>query len=197
MSSEMSGESIVGTISAFAGQISSYSGAPNNIWKGSGCSSQNSTAGAINNDVPMTYLEANGWMFCDGRTLDSAVYPELFSVIGYLYGKTGAGSFNLPDYRGLFLRGVDAGSGMDPDSSKRLAPTGTGSSSGIGSFQCDALQTHTHTYKSVQLAAPAQVGNAAGQSTTDASTTAPDTPARITSETRPKNIAVNYIIKFR
>ena len=193
----MSAEFIVGMISAFAGQVNNYTGNPNNIWKGSSCSSQNSTAGVINNDVPITYLEANGWMFCDGRALDSAVYPELFAVIGYLYGKTGVSSFNLPDYRGLFLRGVDAGAGMDPDSSKRLAPTGSGASSGIGSFQCDALQTHTHTYKSVQLSAPSQSGNAAGQTTSEVNTSTPDTPARITSETRPKNIAVNYIIKFR
>ena len=193
----MNGGAIVGTISAFAGQLSTYSGIPNNIWRGSNCSSQNSTAGVVNNEVPMTYLEANGWMFCDGRALDSGVYPELFAVIGYLYGKTGVSSFNLPDYRGLFLRGVDAGSGMDPDSSKRLAPTGSGTSSGIGSFQCDALQTHTHIYKSVQLAAPAQSGNAAGQTNSEVSTSAPESPARITTETRPKNIAVNYIIKFR
>ena len=194
----MTGNLIVGTISAFAGQLNNYTGSPNNIWKGSSCSSQNSAAGVVNNDVPMTYLEANGWMFCDGRALDSGVYPELFAVIGYLYGKTGTSSYNVPDYRGLFLRGVDAGAGMDPDSSKRLAPTGNGSiSSGIGSFQCDALQTHTHTYKSVQLAAPAQTGNAAGQTAGDVSTSAPDTPARISTETRPKNIAVNYIIKFR
>ena len=193
----MNGAIIVGTICAFAGQLNTYSGSPNNIWRGSSCSSQNSTAGVVNNDVPMTYLEANGWMFCDGRAFDSGVYPELFAVIGYLYGKTGVSSFNLPDYRGLFLRGVDAGSGMDPDSSKRLAPTGNGTNSGIGSFQCDALQTHTHTYKSVLLSAPSQSGNAAGQTTSEVSTSAPDTPARITTETRPKNIAVNYIIKFR
>ena len=193
----MSGNLIVGSISAFAGQLNTYTGAPNNIWKGSSCSSQNSAAGVVNNDVPMTYLEANGWMFCDGRVLDPGAYPELFAVIGYLYGKSGTNLYNLPDYRGLFLRGVDAGSGMDPDSSKRLAPTGNGTSSGIGSFQCDALQTHTHIYKSVQLAAPAQSGNAAGQTNSEVSTSAPESPARITTETRPKNIAVNYIIKFR
>ena len=96
-----------------------------------------------------------------------------------------------------FLRGVDAGSGMDPDAAERVGPRGSDTSSGIGSLQCDALQKHTHSYKSVVLAAVSQQGNAAGQSSSDEPTSDPDQPARITSETRPKNIAVNYIIRFR
>lgn len=192
----MNGDALIGTVCAFAGQLNTFSGDANNIWRGSSCCSQNARAGVANNDVPTSYVEAHGWMFCDGRVLDQKVYPELFAVIGYLYGKNGQ-LFNLPDYRGMFLRGVDAGSGMDPDASSRLAPAGNGTSSGIGSFQCDALQMHTHSYQSVQLAAPAQAGKAAGQTSSDTSTSAPEKPAQLSTETRPKNIAVNYIIKYR
>jgi microcystin-dependent protein len=40
----------------------------------------------------------SGWLICDGSTYSSAVYPTLFSVIGYLYG--GAGSnFQVPDFQ--------------------------------------------------------------------------------------------------
>jgi microcystin-dependent protein len=40
----------------------------------------------------------SGWLICDGSTYSSAVYPILFSVIGYLYG--GAGSnFQVPDFQ--------------------------------------------------------------------------------------------------
>ena len=38
-------------------------------------------------------LEAGGWMLCDGRPLDCSGYPELFAVLGYLYGGSGV-SFN-------------------------------------------------------------------------------------------------------
>ncbi|NBV15060.1 phage tail protein [Janthinobacterium sp.] len=53
-------------------------------------------------------LESQGWMECDGRMLASHLYPELFVVLGYLYGGAD-GQFGLPDYRGAFLRGEDAG----------------------------------------------------------------------------------------
>lgn len=192
----MNGATLVGTVCAFAGQLDTFSGGANNLWRGCSCHSQNAAAGVVNSEVPMSYVEAHGWMFCDGRALDKKTFPELFAVIGYLYGKNDQ-LFNLPDYRGMFLRGVDAGSGMDPDAASRLGPAGSGTSSGIGSFQCDALQTHTHGYQSVQLSAPAQAGKAAGQTASDTSTSAPEKPAQVSAETRPKNIAVNYVIKYR
>lgn len=49
-------------------------------------------------------LEASGWMLCDGRSLACSQYPELFAVLGYVYG--GADDcFNIPDYRGCLLGG--------------------------------------------------------------------------------------------
>ena len=44
-------------------------------------------------------VEALGWMLCDGRTLEPALYPELFAVLGYRYGGS-AEHFQLPDYQG-------------------------------------------------------------------------------------------------
>lgn len=192
----MFGNACVGTVCGFAGQIHPVSANANNIWSNSGCASQDSMSGTLRTDIPITYPESMGWMLCDGRSLSCSAYPELFAVLGYLYGGE-AESFRLPDYRGLFLRGVDAGSGMDPNASKRIGPTGSGTNNGIGSYQCDALQAHTHTYKAVVLAAPAQSGNAAGQATGDVQTAEPTSPARTAPETRPKNIAINYLIKFR
>lgn len=40
-------------------------------------------------------LTAQGWLVCDGRSLDVLRYPELFSVLRYVYGGAGD-SFNLP-----------------------------------------------------------------------------------------------------
>jgi microcystin-dependent protein len=188
----------VGTVSPFAGQVDPVSADPNNVWAGTGCSSQNARAGVLNPAVPLNRVEVSGWMLCDGRYLPPSAYPELYAVLGYLYGKrTADGAFRLPDYRGLFLRGVDAGSGMDPNASDRVGPEGSGTSSGVGSLQCAALQDHTHTYKVILQATTSGQGTAAGQATTTYTTSSPDRPALVATETRAKNIAVNYIIKFR
>ena len=46
-----------------------------------------------------------GWLICDGAYLDSAKYPELFSVLGHAYGE-----FTLPDFRGrAMIEGVSQG----------------------------------------------------------------------------------------
>ncbi|HSR68819.1 MAG TPA: phage tail protein [Acidobacteriota bacterium] len=139
-------------------------------------------------------------MLCDGRTLEAAKYPQLFAVLGYLYGQgeEGEGTFKIPDYRGLFLRGVDDGSGMDPDAGSRRSPTDSGPGQGVGSLQCDALQDHTHNYYAVNTATPAKEGEAGAATGSNLPTTSPNQPpARVSSETRPKNIYVNYIIKYR
>ncbi|MCX7290641.1 phage tail protein [Janthinobacterium sp.] len=59
-------------------------------------------------------MEAWGWMLCDGRMLDCASYPELYAALGYLYGGSG-GQFQLPDYRGCFLRGHDGGASVSAE----------------------------------------------------------------------------------
>lgn len=188
----------VGTVCPFAGQVDPVSGDANNIWAGTGCASQGSQSGELDPDVPLNHVETQGWMLCDGRYLAPESYPELFATLRYLYGKRSSdGWFRLPDYRGLFLRGVDAGSGMDPEAASRVGPEGTGTNSGVGSLQCDAFEQHIHTYNVVLQAATSGQGTAAGQGTATAETTEPNPPARFGPETRSKNIAVNYIIKFR
>jgi microcystin-dependent protein len=192
----MFGDALVGMICAFAGQVDPVTGKPNNIWAETRCSSLDSRAGVLDPKVPITFPESAGWMLCDGRHLPIASYPELYAVIGELYGRQGD-AFRLPDYRGLFLRGVDAGSGMDPDAARRFGPLGTGTSSGIGSLQCDSLQEHVHSYNAVKLTTPTGQGNAGGQVASSEKTSPPDPPARVSAETRSKNISVNYLIKFR
>jgi microcystin-dependent protein len=182
----------------FAGQVDPVTGDANNIWAGTGCSSKGSQSGKVDSKVPLNILEPSGWMLCDGRYLAPESYPELFGVLGYLYGERSTDqAFRLPDYRGLFLRGVDAGSGMDPEAAKRVGPLGSGTSSGIGSLQCDAFQDHNHTYDVIPPATATSSGNAGGQGTSTKETTSPNPPARFGPETRAKNVAVNFIIKYR
>ena len=58
------------------------------------------------------------YMVADGRAVSSTEYPELFRAIGRTWGSGGDDGtdetdFNLPDLRGIFLRGDDMGSGRD------------------------------------------------------------------------------------
>jgi len=160
----------------------------------------------LNQSVFNTVTESQGWMLCDGRTLQVADYGMLYAAIGILYnnGKEQSGQFSIPDYRGYFLRMTDMGAGNDPDAAERKLANGT-TSSEVGSIQEDALQIHEHIYSRPQIAAIP-----AGPSSSNAVTTTPDdltgTPTdslgnppgtvRTSTETRAKNVYVNYLIKF-
>lgn len=152
-------------------------------------------------------LEAHGWMLCDGRMLEARQYPELFLVLGHLYGGSGD-QFCIPDYRGYFLRGNGAGTQVDPDAPQRMPPRGAQpSADGVGSIQSFAVQAHDHAYASVPRqmvyggtggppVSPAGMGNQSLTSGPTSSLTPPGDVRVSQYETRPVNVAVNYIIKF-
>ena len=48
-----------------------------------------------------------GYLACDGASLSTSSYADLFAAIGYTFGGSGT-SFNLPDLRDEFLRGASA-----------------------------------------------------------------------------------------
>jgi microcystin-dependent protein len=47
----------------------------------------------------------NGYLRCDGTSYATATYPNLFGVIGYIYGGSGA-NFNVPDCVGKTMMGA-------------------------------------------------------------------------------------------
>lgn len=56
------------------------------------------------------------WLLCDGSSLLRVDYPELFDVIGVLYGAADSTHFNIPDLRGRVAVGLGTGSGLSPRS---------------------------------------------------------------------------------
>lgn len=49
-----------------------------------------------------------GWLPCNGELLEIAIYPELFNAIGNIFGgNPRKGKFALPDLRSRFVRGND------------------------------------------------------------------------------------------
>ncbi|MER6144711.1 phage tail protein [Streptomyces sparsogenes] len=78
-----------------------------------------------------------GWLLCDGTEVSRTTYADLFQVIGTQHGGgNGTSTFNLPDHRGQFQRGVDDGTGRDPDASSRTAANQGGATGDqVGSVQ--------------------------------------------------------------
>ncbi len=135
-----------------------------------------------------------GWHECDGSELDRNSYAQLFDAIGTRYGGDGNPIFRLPDYRGYFLRALTSDDMRDPDAPNR----------GVGSYQEDGMQNHGHVITGLRLEAQGGGGFEGGGLASNSSQ-GDHWPqpfqsfgvinARATSETRPKNVAVIYIIK--
>jgi microcystin-dependent protein len=63
-----------------------------------------------------------GWLICDGSAINRAIYSNLFAALGTVWGVgDGATTFNIPDLRGVVLRGADSNKGNDPDRASRTA----------------------------------------------------------------------------
>jgi hypothetical protein len=87
-----------------------------------------------------------GWMICDGRSLETGKYSELFKAIGTSWGGDAVDKFNIPDLQGLFLRGVDGDAGRDPEKGDRIAMKAGGHSMNqVGSYQTDRFAAHGHS----------------------------------------------------
>lgn len=57
----------------------------------------------------------SGWLAANGQAISRNIYARLFSRLGTFYGAgDGSTTFNVPDFRGEFIRGWDAGRGIDP-----------------------------------------------------------------------------------
>lgn len=67
-------------------------------------------------DIKTSVRSANhgNWFICNGQAIDRQVYSELYDIIGTNFGAgDGVTTFNLPDYRGKFLRGLGGNSAAD------------------------------------------------------------------------------------
>ena len=156
-----------------------------------------------------------GWMLCDGSAVSRSTYANLYNAIGVAWGNgDGSSTFNLPDLRGMFLRGVSGSNTTnDPDASTRLANANGGNSgNNVGSYQGDAIRNITGacgTFGGESRGNLPDVGalwretgvnkntgsdgNGSGIRSVniDASRVVP-----VGSDNRPKNVYVTYIIKY-
>ena len=128
-------------------------------------------------DIPPDgYLEANG------SNISRIVYANLFSIYGETYGVgDGSTTFGIPDLRGEFIRGWDNGRGIDVG---RV----------FGSAQGDEFRSHSHGggMDNVQNL----IGGGAGAFVHLNTQPLPDTGLAGGAETRPRNVALIYCIKY-
>lgn len=156
--------------------------------------------------------EPDGWLVCDGRSLDKndARYRSLFDMLGVSHGGDASPTFQIPDYRGMFLRGVSGPSGRDPDADQRTTPGRNGSGNAgnkVGSVQSDALQSHRHdvtfSFHATGSNGTHDVKGGGDKFNSDPPSAGfgvnilDPTGARTAKETRPANAAVNWIIRYR
>jgi len=52
------------------------------------------------------------WLLCDGSYVSIDTYPELYRLLGSIYGPVTDGRFKLPDFRGRTLVGAGSGSSL-------------------------------------------------------------------------------------
>lgn len=151
-----------------------------------------------------------GFLLCDGTAYSRTTYAVLFGIIGTNYGVgDGSTTFNVPDFRGIFPRGVDNGAGNDPDSASRTAVNGGNSGDNVGSLEAQATAVnglalsdpgHGHTYLAYNSAVGGSTYPQLNQAVANVNqpTSANVTGITLSStqtETRPINLYVNFIIK--
>ncbi|HEV2364031.1 MAG TPA: tail fiber protein [Caulobacteraceae bacterium] len=140
-----------------------------------------------------------GWLFCNGSAVSRTTYAALFGVCSTTYGAgDGSTTFNVPDLRGVFVRGLDSGRGFDAGRA-------------LGNLQQGQVQAHKHIssigdggypYGGGGSGAVGLAGSDTDQGrdytndgTNDVSYGNPNAAGVVGTETRPINVALNYIIK--
>lgn len=167
-----------------------------------------------------------GYLLCDGSAVSRTTYAVLFALIGVTHGSgNGTTTFNIPDYRGAFLRGHNGAKAspagrFDPEAAGRVAmATGGVTGNNVGSVQLDATALngldltdpgHAHRFPSNAAATFKPYGDASTTFATSDFSSGTGAPATHTLtqnvttgisiagdlETRPYNAYVAYYIRF-
>lgn len=123
-----------------------------------------------------------GWLKANGAVISRTAYANLFLSIGTTFGSgDGSTTFKLPDLRGEFVRGWGDNGGNDPG---RI----------FGSWQSDQFKEHSHYFDTADTG-----GNGSSYRVEKTGLTNPDTSNTSKeggAETRPRNVALVYCIKY-
>lgn len=141
----------------------------------------------------------SGYLLCDGSAISRTTYAALFTAISTTFGVgDGSTTFNVPDIRGIFVRGAGTHGTL-------TNANGTAFSGTLGTQQNDKMQGHAHSGNFPQVngshVSDAGTGTLYGTGSTNSASIgnpsadgANGTP-RTGTETNPANISLTYIIK--
>lgn len=88
------------------------------------------------------------WLYCNGQAVSRADYARLYAIVGDRYGNgDGSTTFNVPDLRGMIVRGMDDARGVDPDAASRTAMGSSGATGdAVGSVQPGGTKRPTNPF---------------------------------------------------
>lgn len=158
---------------------------------------------AKSDDLPIGFIfsypyhipPSNKYEICDGKQMNKTTYQQLYNVLkrsdgSFPYGEN-ATTFNLPDLKGRFIRGVNT-SNQGADTERQ-----------VGSIQNSSIGNHKHVLYTSNL--PSRYLCSASNCSDQQKSTfylADQTPVETDAvnqlqggETRPANMALFYIIK--
>jgi|GEM_PF-5712055 len=109
----------------------------------------------------MTDTVPPGYLAADGSNVSRTQYSRLFAVYGTLYGAgNGSTTFGLPDMRGVFPRGWNHGSGVDPDAVSRTDRGDGTTGDNVGTRQTDEIEAHNHSASTGSAGSHSHTGSA-------------------------------------
>jgi len=138
-----------------------------------------------------------GWLECDGSAVSRSTYAELFAYVGTTFGVgNGSTTFNVPDMRGLFVRGAGAHGTMTKAAGGAFDGGSVGATSN-DSFQGHVMKVTTESYTS---GSTTKIARGNGDPEPTAATDGPISDGvngapRTGNETKPASIALLYCIK--
>jgi len=151
-----------------------------------------------------------GWLLCDGAPVSRPIanggtvdtYKALYDAVGTTWGVgNGTTTFNIPDFRGMFLRGTGS------NGIKKMSDGSTYfDGSTLGTYQEDRIQSHGHgtlgaydTGGSNYGSMTTSIGNSLNRysgATYNFQEAGSAGPVRSGLDTKPASYSINYIIKY-
>jgi len=147
-----------------------------------------------------------GFLLCNGQAVSRTRYSALYALLGTSFGSgDGSTTFNVPDYRGCFLRGLGGNSAADMYTKQ---PQGLPNITGkirkenrfIYSDKDNSATTSSGALQAADYETGSQgckeYGSGAGQRSFVLNAALSNSIYGAANEVRPVNFAINYFIKY-
>ena len=162
-------------------------------------------------DIKTSLLSADHgpWLLCNGQAVSRTEYADLFDLIGTNFGAgDGINTFNIPDYRGKFLRGLGGDSAADVYTTQSASNSMSGHYHGFGYNNENNAGTFAAKASAANYDMPSNSGTRSWNGSEDGGSYNGDVstysanmittlPIETNAEDRPINMAVNYFIKAK